>query len=113
MGEPGNNGLRYIMTKAILAHREAVRRGDLTILPKQKELELDFIDENKDRISLFLDYMIETHEGDGEDGFWGWLEGQFTETVYHDYYEWALSNYYKNIETSTPSISFPTLTIPS
>ena len=95
LGEPGNNGLRYIMTKGIMAHREAVIRGDLTVLPKQKELEEDFIDENKDRISQFLEYMIETHEAEG---FWNWLDGQFSEQVYHDYYEWCMGQYYNNIE---------------
>ena len=95
LGEPGNNGLRYIMTKGIMAHREAVIRGGLTVLPKQKELEEDFIDENKDRISQFLEYMIETHEAEG---FWNWLDGQFSEQVYHDYYEWCMSQYYNNIE---------------
>lgn len=98
LGEPGHNGLRYIMTKGIMAYREAVNRGDLTILPKQKELEEDFIEENKDRISQFLEYMIDEHHDDGPNGFFGWLEGQFSEQVYHDYYEWCTNQYYNNIE---------------
>lgn len=95
LGEPGNNGLRYIMTKGIMAHREAVTRGDLTTLPKQKELEEDFLDENKDRITQFLEYMVEEHQ---TEGFWNWLDGQFSEQVYHDYYEWCTLQYYNNIE---------------
>ena len=69
LGEPGNNGLRYIMTKAILAHREAVRRGDLTILPKQKELELDFIDENKDSVNINLSPSFSRIDGIGNKMF--------------------------------------------
>lgn len=96
LGEPGNNGLRYIMTKAIMAYRAALRRGDVTRLAKQKELEEDFLEENKDKISQFLDYMIDENDGDAS---LNWLDGQFSEQVYNDYYNWCTSNFDSKIET--------------
>ena len=53
------DNLRYILTGAIFAYRDAVNRGYLTEIPKQKELMEDFLDENKSR-PIILHNAIET-----------------------------------------------------
>lgn len=101
--EPGCNGLRYLMTKAIMTYRQAIARGDLTELAKQKELEDDFIEENKDRISQFLEYMIEENGGDLDMGICdknlNWLNQMFAEELYTDYVQWSQRNFDTKIET--------------
>lgn len=101
--EPGNNGLRYLMSKAIMAYRAAIARGDLTELDRQKELEEDFLEENKDRISQFLEYMIEENGGDLDAGICdknlGWLNQVFAQELYTDYVQWCQRNFDSKIET--------------
>lgn len=102
--EPGNNGLRYLMSKAIMAYRAAIARGSLTELDKQRELEEDFLEENKDRISQFLEYMIEENGGDLDAGVCDknleWLNQVFTQELYTDYVQWCQRNFDSQIETA-------------
>lgn len=102
--EPGNNGLRYLMSKAIIAYRAAIARGSLTELDKQRELEEDFLEENKDRISQFLEYMIEENGGDLDAGVCDknleWLNQVFTQELYTDYVQWCQRNFDSQIETA-------------
>lgn len=60
--ERNEDALRYIMTKAIIAYRQAVQRGHLTEIEKQKDLLRDFEEENKDDVALFFDYLLEEHK---------------------------------------------------
>lgn len=78
--EKNNNALRYIMTKGILAFREAYNRGKLTELEKQKELLNDFKEENKSVYYSFYDYLIETYEG--VKGLCEWIDGKTADEVY-------------------------------
>lgn len=79
------DNLRYILTGAIFAYREAIRRGHLTEIKKQKELEADFLAENKSPVDLFYDYLIQD-EGQGDiEKFYRWLDGKTTEEIYKMY----------------------------
>ena len=81
--ERNNNALRYIMTKAIMAFREAYKKGKLTILDRQKELIKDFEEENQDSVLAFYKYLIE-REGDLEK-FSCWIDGKTYEDVVKEY----------------------------
>lgn len=85
--EKNDNALRYIMTKAILAYREAYNRDKLTELEKQKELLNDFKEENKDSIVLFYDYLLERENG--IDNFLKWIDGKTREEILKEYKEFA------------------------
>lgn len=81
--EKNDNAIRYIMTKAIIAYRQAYNAGDLTLLPIQKQLLDDFKEENKDSIKLFYDYLIQ-REGD-IDGLCKWIDGKLFNEVFEEY----------------------------
>ncbi len=81
--ERNDNALRYIMTKAIMAYREAFKNNSLTELEEQKELLKDFEQENKDNISTFYDYLIE-REGDLKK-MCEYLNDKITEEIYEEY----------------------------
>lgn len=81
--DKNDNALRYIMTKAIFAYRDAYKAGSLTILSKQKQLLEEFEEENKDSISLYYDYLLD-REGN-LDNLCKWLDGKLTEEVFDDY----------------------------
>lgn len=83
ISDKNDNALRYIMTKAIIAYREAYSRGHLTVLEKQRKLLKDFTEENKDSISLFYDFLIE-REG-SVDGLCKWLDGKIFNDVFTEY----------------------------
>lgn len=83
--DKNDNALRYIMTKYIMAYREAYNKGSLTILEKQKQLLSEFEEENKDSISLFFDWLLE-REGN-LDNLCKWLDNKLTEEVYYEYKE--------------------------
>ena len=89
-----SNNLSYLMSMAIYAFRDAKKRGKLTELDVQKELQQDFIEENKDQISAFYDY-IETKEGENNIGisqidmFCKWLDGKTSDEIYYEYTEWC------------------------
>ncbi len=84
--EKNDNALRYIMTKAILAFREAYNRGHLTLLDKQKDLINDFKEENKDVYQSFYDYLKERE--DGEDGLCKWIDKKTADEVYTEFTEY-------------------------
>ncbi len=87
ISDQNDNALRYIMTKAIIAYREAYSRGHLTILEKQRELLKDFTEENKDSISLFYDFLLE-REG-SVDGLCKWLDEKIFNDVFTEYQKFA------------------------
>ncbi len=88
------DNLRYILTGAIFAYREAVNRGCLTEIPKQKELMEDFLDENKSPIDLFFDYLVE--QQGSLDNLCKFLDGVNTSEIYQKYQEFRAGD--KNIE---------------
>lgn len=88
------DNLRYIMTGGIFAYREAVKRNYLTEAPKQKELIDDFLDENRNPIDLFFDYL-KNKEGD-LDKLCRYLDGKITDEIYNQYKEFRQDE--KNIE---------------
>ena len=91
------DGLRYLMTAAIRAYRNAVARGHLTVLDKQKDLENDFIDENKDQITEFYEYLMNENHNDKNE-LMRWLNGKMTNEVYDDYVKWC-SNFTSKVES--------------
>ena len=80
------DNLRYIMTGAIFAYREAIKRGKLTEIEKQKDLMNDFLDENKTSIELFFDYLKE--QQGSIDNLYKYLDGKTTDEIYFDYQEY-------------------------
>ena len=88
------DNLRYILTGAIFAYRDAVNRGYLTEIPKQKELMEDFLDENKSPIDLFFDYLVE--QQGSLDNLCKFLDGVNTNEIYEKYQEFRAGD--KNIE---------------
>ncbi len=90
------DNLRYIMTGGIFAYREAIKRGKLTEIPKQKELEQDFIEENQTPVDIFYDYLL-AEEGNGDkERLYRYLNGKTTEEIYNKYKEYRYPD--KNIE---------------
>lgn len=87
------NNLRYILSGAIYAYRDAVNAGYLTKLDKQKELTDDFIEENKEPISAFYDWIVDDHNG--LDAFVRYLDGKTTEEMYEEYKKWCDNNQLK------------------
>lgn len=81
--DKNDNALRYIMTKSIMAYREAYNKGSLTILEKQKQLLSEFEEENKDSIAMFYDFLLD-REGD-LDSLCKWLNNKQTGEVYYEY----------------------------
>lgn len=82
------DNLRYILTGAIFAYREAVKRGYLTEIPKQKDLINDFLEENQSPIDLFFDYLLE-EEGKGElEKLYQFIDGKSTNDIYALYLEY-------------------------
>ena len=77
------DNLRYIMSGGIFAYREALKNGSLTEIQKQKDLLNDFLEENKDSISLFYDFLVE-REG-GLDGLCKWIDGKLFNDVFTEY----------------------------
>lgn len=87
------DAMRYLMTGAIFAYREAVKKGHLTSLQKQEELTEDFIEENKDKITEYYDFLVETEADNDVDKFViTYLDGKLTEEVYHNYQDWCTMN---------------------
>lgn len=103
--ESNEDNYRYLMTAGILAFRNAKKRGRLTELDTQKELEKDFIEENKDQIEAFYDYMVskfgENNIGISErDMFIKWLcDGVNTTEMYENYVNWVKDTNDGKIET--------------
>lgn len=87
------NNLRYILSGAIYAYRDAVNAGHLTKLDKQKELTNDFIEENKEPISAFYDWIVDDHNG--LEAFVRYLDGKTTEEMYEEYKKWCDNNQLK------------------
>lgn len=87
------NNLRYILSGAIYAYRNAVNTGHLTKLDKQKELTDDFIEENKEPISAFYDWIVDDHNG--LEAFVRYLDGKTTEEMYEEYKKWCDNNQLK------------------
>lgn len=81
------NNLRYLMTGGIFAYRRAFQRGDLLKTNKQKELQKDFMEENEDPVSTFLNVLIDEHNGLGP--LCRALNGQTTDEVYNKYKKWC------------------------
>ena len=77
------DNLRYIMTGGIFAYREAIKRGKLTEIEKQKELMNDFLDENKTPVELFFDYLKE--QQGSLDNLFEYLDGKTTDFIYDEY----------------------------
>lgn len=100
--DPDN--LSYLMSMGIYAFRDAKKRGKLTELDVQKELQQDFIEENKDQINAFYDY-IEAREGENSIGlaktdmFCRWLDGKTADEMYGIYKEWCNDLNSNRIET--------------
>lgn len=90
------DNLRYIMTGGIFAYREALKRGTLTEIAKQKELERDFIEENQTAIDLFYDYLLQTEGNGNKEKLYRYLNGKTTEELYEEYKEFRAPE--KNIE---------------
>ena len=81
--EKNDNALRYIMTKAIFAYRQAYTVGHLTKLQKQEDLLNDFKEENKDSIALFYDYLI-AQKGNKEN-FYKWIDKKTFDEMFVEY----------------------------
>ncbi len=81
--DKNKDALRYIMTKAIIAYREAFKNGHLTELEEQQILVNEFKEENKDDISLFYDYLLETN-GDLKK-LCEYLDGKQTNEIWDEY----------------------------
>lgn len=81
------NNLRYIMSGGIYAYREAYKRGSLSRLGKQIELEQDFIEENQNPIKAFYD--IKVSENADVLGLSRWIDGKTTDEVYTEYTKWC------------------------
>lgn len=81
------DAMRYIMTAGIKAYRKAVKAGQLTTLDKQTDLQQDFIEENKDQMTEFYEYLVD--EQGGQHDFLNWLDGKLTEDVYDEYKKWC------------------------
>ena len=81
--DKNKDALRYIMTKAIIAYREAFKNGHLTELEEQQTLVNEFEEENKDDIALFYDYLLETH-GDLKK-LCEYLDGKQTNQIWDEY----------------------------
>ena len=77
------DNLRYILTGSIFAYRNAIERGKLTEIEKQKDLITDFLDENKTPIELFFDYLKE--QQGGLEKLCKFLDGKTTDEIYHIY----------------------------
>lgn len=74
--------LRYILTGGIFAYRDAIKRGKLTQISKQKDLMNDFLEENQTPIELFYNHLLQT-EGNGDnEKLYRFLNGKTTEEVY-------------------------------
>ena len=82
------DNLRYLLTGAIFAYRDAIMRGHLTELPKQRELEEDFLAENQDPVQTFYN-MITSECKDDAKAFARWIDGKTTEEVYSKYKKWC------------------------
>lgn len=82
------DNLRYILTGAVFAHRNAVGAGHLTTLDKQKELETDFIAENQDSVQAYYEFMLEDYNGQ-TDTLCRFLDGKTTEEVFESYKKWC------------------------
>ena len=81
--EKNDNALRYIMTKAIFAYRQAYTIGHLTKLQKQEDLLNDFKEENKDSIALFYDYLIAQKEN--QENFYKWIDKKTFDEMFVEY----------------------------
>ena len=81
--EKNRDALRYIMTKAIIAYRQAYKKGKLTVLDVQQELLNDFQEENKDSISLFYDYLIQ--RAGTIENFYKWIDKKTYEEMFSEY----------------------------
>jgi P4 family phage/plasmid primase-like protien len=90
------NNLRYILSGAVYAYRDAINAGHLTKLDKQQELTDDFIEENKEPISAFYDWIVDDCNGIGP--FGRWIDGKTTEEMYSTYKKWCENNQIK-VET--------------
>lgn len=97
------NDMRYLLTAGIKAFRNAKKVGHLLETDKQKELTEDFIQENKDQVSSFYEY-IEHKEGENTIGlserevFCKWIDGRTTEEIYGLYKEWC-SEFSLNVDS--------------
>lgn len=89
--DPDN--LRYLLTGALLAYREACKRGRLTKLDKQKELTNEFMEENQDSIKTYYDKLVSDHGSVAS--FARYLDGRTTDEVYEDYKSWCEKEYMK------------------
>lgn len=92
------NNLRYILTGAIFAYREAVKRGHLTKLEKQTELEYDFLAENQDPIQTFYQVVLNDNNNDVKQ-LARWIDGKTTDEVYSRYKKWCADVGYKPVTT--------------
>ena len=81
--EKNDNALRYIMTKAIFAYRQAYAVGHLTKLQRQEDLLNDFKEENKDSIAVFCDDLV-LQKG-GKENFYKWINGKTFEELFVEY----------------------------
>lgn len=96
--------MRYLMTAGIRAFRNAKKAGHLLETDKQKELKDDFVQENKDQISSFYDYIVDEY---GENSIgkapidmtMNWLEGQTTDAIYDEYKTWCEQNMLQRSES--------------
>lgn len=102
-----DDDMRYLLTAGIRAFRNAKKAGHLLETNKQKELTEDFIEENKDQISAFYEYL-EHKEGENSIGkperelFNKWLDGRSIDEVYGLYKEWCNEFGITRIEAQTP-----------
>lgn len=90
------DNLRYILTGAIFAYRKAIQRNHLTEIEKQKDLMNDFLDENRNPIDLFFEYLKQTEGNNNIDELCKYLDGKNTDEIYSKYKEFREDD--KNIE---------------
>ena len=83
--DQNDNALRYIMTKAIIAYRNAVKKGQLTELEEQKEFIKDFKEENKNNIELFYDHLLEQEGKEDLKKLCMYLDGKLTLEIWDEY----------------------------
>ena len=92
------DNLRYLLTGGIFAYREAIKRGHLTELDKQRELAADFVTENEDPIQTFYTILLEENNNDVK-SLARWLDGKTTEEVYSKYKKWCTDAGFKPVTT--------------
>lgn len=97
------NNLRYILSGAIYAYRNAIDVGKLTTLDKQQELTEDFMEENKSMYQSFYDYLIETECG--INGLCKWIDNKIADEIYSAFTNYMGSDI-KNMTQRKFSINF-------